>query len=125
MGSPAGAHTADFATSGTLDLEGLVTALRLIAESGSAESLLRRSAPLHVGYAEAARRLNIPEKWLRERISRLPHRKLGKYVCFTDEDLRAISEMHAVRPDHGEQRTSNAPGSPTPLRPSPRSRSRS
>ncbi|MEW2580151.1 hypothetical protein [Streptomyces syringium] len=56
---------------------------------------------LHVDYPEAARRLGIPELWLRQRISTLPHRKLGKWVRFTRSDLELISEMHSVRPDNG------------------------
>ncbi|QEU90500.1 hypothetical protein CP970_05855 [Streptomyces kanamyceticus] len=73
--------------------------LRLIADSGDVDALLRQLDTLHVDYTEAARRLNIPEKWLRGRIGSLPHRKMGKFVGFTDDDLRAISEMYAVRPD--------------------------
>ncbi|MEV6777029.1 hypothetical protein [Streptomyces syringium] len=56
---------------------------------------------LHVDYTEAARRLGIPELWLRQRISALPHRKLGKWVRFTRADLELISEMHSIHPDTG------------------------
>ncbi|MGW8329428.1 hypothetical protein ACWGLE_16140 [Streptomyces sp. NPDC055897] len=114
------------AVSGGLDLQGLTAVLRLLTSGGDADALMRRLDTLHVDYAEAARRLNIPEKWLRERIRSLPHRKMGKFVGFADEDLKAISEMYAVRPDidsgpGAHSRNANVAA----LTPSRRSRSRS
>ncbi|MFI9204013.1 hypothetical protein [Streptomyces sp. NPDC053048] len=53
---------------------------------------------LHVDYPEAARRLGVPEPWLRQRITTLPHRKMGKWVLFSQRDLQTISEMHAMQP---------------------------
>ena len=43
---------------------------------------------------EAAQRLGVTVGWIYERTRRkaIPHRKLGKFVRFTEEDLRAISE---------------------------------
>ena len=43
---------------------------------------------------EAAHRLGVTVGWIYERTRRkaIPHRKLGKFVRFTEEDLRAISE---------------------------------
>ncbi|MFJ8957452.1 hypothetical protein ACIRO1_45930 [Streptomyces sp. NPDC102381] len=99
--------------------------MSLLAQVGGMDALPSnrpsepRDSRLHIGYSEAAERLNIPEKWLRERISTLPHRKFGKFVQFTEEDLRAISDMHAVTP--GSQQ--NEPAD-MPLQPSKRSRKR-
>lgn len=89
---------------GPTELQGLATVMSLLTQIGGVDALLshRPSEPrdnrLHIGYSEAAERLNIPEKWLRERISTLPHRKFGKFVQFAEEDLRAISDMHFVNP---------------------------
>ncbi|MFJ4800106.1 hypothetical protein [Streptomyces murinus] len=89
---------------GPTELQGLAAVMRMLAQAGGIDSAPRdrtalRDTRIHIGYAEAANRLNIPEKWLRERISTLPHRKLGKFVQFTEEDLRAISDMHFVNPN--------------------------
>ncbi|MCC3767683.1 hypothetical protein [Streptomyces sp. UNOC14_S4] len=123
---PAGTPTADASTASNPDLQGLTAILRLITNGEDANTLLRRLATLHVDYTEAARRLNIPEKWLRERISSLPHRKMGKFVGFADEDLRAISEMYAVRPDlNAKPIATGQISTAATLTPSRRSRSRS
>ena len=47
---------------------------------------------------EAAARLGMKPSWLYERTRRkaIPHRRLGKYVRFTEDDLRAISEAAAT-----------------------------
>jgi len=41
---------------------------------------------------EAAERLGVPESWLYERTRQrtVPFRRLGKYIRFTEEDLRTI-----------------------------------
>jgi excisionase family DNA binding protein len=46
---------------------------------------------------EAAERLGVTVGWIYERTRRraIPHRKLGKFVRFTEEDLRAIVEAAA------------------------------
>lgn len=46
---------------------------------------------------EAARVLAVPESWLRERVRlrRVPHRRLGKHVRFTAQDLEHIVEQSA------------------------------
>jgi hypothetical protein len=106
--------TADFLGPSQPGLHELAEALKLLASGEDAEP------PIHVGYDEAARRLNIPEGWLRERIASLPHRKLGRYVQFTDGDLRAISEMHFVQPCAPSEEEREAPI--VPLQPSKRSR---
>jgi hypothetical protein len=109
--------------------ENLAAVVNLMARVNDAHALLERVQEshddrLHIGYSEAAKRLNIPEKWLRERITTLPHRKLGKFVQFTEEDLRAISDMHFVNPGHPDE-AKTAKAAPSPLRPSSRARSRS
>jgi excisionase family DNA binding protein len=46
---------------------------------------------------EAAQRLGVTSSWMYERTRRkaIPHRKLGKFVRFTEEDLLAIVEAAA------------------------------
>jgi excisionase family DNA binding protein len=43
---------------------------------------------------QAAALLSVPKRWLYERTSAktIPHQRLGKFIRFTDEDLRAIIE---------------------------------
>ncbi|MGW5400133.1 hypothetical protein [Streptomyces sp. NPDC003952] len=113
---------------GPTELHGLAAVVKLLAQAGGIDALLgnRQVEPgdkrLHIGYSEAAERLNIPEKWLRERISTLPHRKLGKFVQFAEEDLRAISDMHFVSP--GRTAEKERESVMTSLQPSKRSRKR-
>jgi excisionase family DNA binding protein len=47
---------------------------------------------------EAADRLGVTRGWIYERTRRnaLPHRKLGKFVRFTEQDLQAIAEAAAT-----------------------------
>ncbi|MGW4883484.1 helix-turn-helix domain-containing protein [Streptomyces murinus] len=113
---------------GPTELQGLAAVMSLLAQAGGIESPLRdrpapRSTQIHIAYAEAAERLNIPEKWLREHISTLPHRKFGKFVQFTEEDLRAISDMHFVNPGAGD--TNARDSAAMTLQPSRRSRKNS
>lgn len=111
---------------GPTELQGLAAVVSLLARFGDVGALLTngpsesRDNRLHIGYAEAAERLNIPEKWMRERISTLPHRKFGKFVQFAEEDLRAISDMHFVRP--GVTNETGSDVAVMPLLPSKRSR---
>lgn len=98
-------------------LHGLAAVVRMLARTDDVAE-----TRLHLGYDEAAKRLNIPEKWLRERISSLPHRKLGKFVQFTEDDLRSISEMHFVQP-HQHVAREESPDL-LAIRPSARSRRR-
>lgn len=113
---------------GTIELQGLAAVVSLLAQAGGIDALLgnRQAGPgdkrLHIGYSEAAERLNIPEKWLRERISTLPHRKFGKFVQFTEDDLRAISDMHFVNPGMAAEKGSES--ALMSLQPSKRSRKR-
>jgi len=46
---------------------------------------------------EAAQRLRVTVGWIYERTRRkaIPHRKLGKFIRFTEDDLRAIVEAAA------------------------------
>ncbi|QPK50480.1 hypothetical protein H4W23_12845 [Streptomyces gardneri] len=112
-----------------MDLQGLAAMVGLLAQAGGLDALLgsqatdSRDKRLHIGYSEAAERLNIPEKWLRERISTLPHRKFGKFVQFTEDDLHAISDMHFVSPGARTQRDDES--ALMALQPSKRSRKRS
>lgn len=76
---------------------------------------------LHFGYEEAASRLGVNEKWLRERIGSLPHRKMGKAVLFTAQDLQEISARFAVRPAEQAAR-SRFTGSLADLKPAGSSR---
>jgi excisionase family DNA binding protein len=48
--------------------------------------------------AEAAARLGMTPSWIYERTRRkaIPHRKLGKFVRFTEEDLQAIADAAAT-----------------------------
>jgi excisionase family DNA binding protein len=47
---------------------------------------------------EAAERLGVKRSWIYERTRRntIPHRKLGKFVRFTEQDLRAIADAAAI-----------------------------
>ncbi|UNZ18167.1 helix-turn-helix domain-containing protein [Streptomyces sp. 891-h] len=110
---------------GPAEVEGLSTLMGLLARVGNMDSRPSGipSDPIHLGYAEAAERLNLPEKWLRERITSLPHRKFGKLVKFTEEDIRAISDMHFVQP--GAKYATASESAEAPIRPSGRSRKRS
>jgi excisionase family DNA binding protein len=46
---------------------------------------------------EAAERLGVKRSWIYERTrrNRIPHRKLGKFVRFTEQDIRAIADAAA------------------------------
>jgi excisionase family DNA binding protein len=48
--------------------------------------------------AEAAARLGMTPSWIYERTRRkaIPHRKLGKFVRFTEQDLQAIADAAAT-----------------------------
>ncbi len=61
--------------------------------------LIRGIAPL-LGIAEAAALLNVPESWLRKKVSArlVPYTRLGRHVRFTAEHLDQIVAA-------GEQRT--------------------
>ncbi|MFE7462588.1 hypothetical protein ACFU6R_00595 [Streptomyces sp. NPDC057499] len=113
---------------GPNELQGLAAVMSLLAQAGGIDALLgnrqseHRDKRLHIGYSEAAERLNIPEKWLRERISTLPHRKFGKFVQFAEEDLRTISDMHFVNPGMAAEREHES--ALMTLQPSKRSRKR-
>lgn len=47
---------------------------------------------------EAAERLGVKRSWIYERTRRntIPHRKLGKFVRFTEQDLRAIADAAGI-----------------------------
>ena len=52
------------------------------------------SAPKLYDVDAAAEILSVPKRWLYERTAKgeIPHQKIGKYVRFTDADLRQIIE---------------------------------
>ena len=59
--------------------------------------------PLLHTYQEAAQRLNVSVRWLQEHVQRrtIPHRRLGRQVRFSDDDLQEIldsTRQAAVRP---------------------------
>ncbi len=47
---------------------------------------------------EAAARLGVKRSWIYERTRRntIPHRRLGKFVRFTEQDIRAIADAAAI-----------------------------
>lgn len=47
---------------------------------------------------EAAAKLNVPPSWLyaRTRTNAIPFRRLGKYIRFTDDDIKAIAANGAA-----------------------------
>lgn len=47
---------------------------------------------------EAAERLGVRPSWIYERTRRsaIPHRRLGKFVRFTEQDLREIANAAAI-----------------------------
>ncbi|PYV42194.1 MAG: hypothetical protein DMG06_14835 [Acidobacteria bacterium] len=51
--------------------------------------------------SQAALRLQLPITWLYQRTRKqtIPHRKLGKYIRFTESDLSTILEMCSRGPD--------------------------
>jgi excisionase family DNA binding protein len=55
-------------------------------------------AKMFLTVQEAAQRLGVTEGWIYERTRRklIPHRKLGKFVRFTEEDLQTISAAAAT-----------------------------
>lgn len=54
--------------------------------------------PRNYGYDDAAERLGCKRRWLEDNIKRLPHRKFGREVAFSDADLAWIDEHHKVEP---------------------------
>ncbi|WP_228994769.1 hypothetical protein [Streptomyces sp. DH8] len=49
-------------------------------------------------YAEAAEKLGCKERFLRDRISGLPHQRMGESVAFCPCELDLIRAMHTVIP---------------------------
>jgi len=71
--------------------------------AGSAEAW---SAPRHLyTVQEAAAKLNLSPTWLyaRTRMKKIPFRRLGKYIRFTDEDLEAIIASGASQTNGDEE----------------------
>ena len=61
---------------------------QVLAECGHSE------APQLYSVEQAAKKLNAPKRWLYEKSAAgsIPCRKVGKYVRFSDSDLREIEE---------------------------------
>lgn len=70
--------------------------LHQVASSASASGATMARVFLTV--EEAAERLGVKRSWIYERTRRntIPHRKLGKFVRFTEQDLRAIADAAAI-----------------------------
>ena len=67
------------------------------AAMSSAQVQTVRIGKIILTVEEAAQRLGVTAGWIYERTRRkaIPHRKLEKFVRFTEEDLRAIVEAAA------------------------------
>jgi excisionase family DNA binding protein len=65
----------------------------VLAECGQGQ------APKLYSPDEAAVLLSVPKRWLYERTAAgtIPHQRLGKYIRFTDADLRAIIAQSSGR----------------------------
>jgi excisionase family DNA binding protein len=72
--------------------------MRSHAEGVVAESSIATVRRLFLTVDEAAERLGVTRGWIYERTRRnaIPHRKLGKFVRFTEDDLRAIVDAAAT-----------------------------
>lgn len=76
-------------------------------------------------YPEAAAELGVEETWLRRHIKKLPHKKAGRTVYFTDADLERIDQLLHHEPTTGPLAQPSTPtrSGPHPLaalRPLPR-----
>jgi hypothetical protein len=67
-------------------------------------------------YEQAAERSGIPLDWLKRNIATIPHRRYGRCVRFTDQDLAEITEMRRQGPSAGTAFTPVASAMPTPSR---------
>lgn len=58
------------------------------------------TAPLLYTVTEAAALLHVTPNWLEDRVSAdaIPHRRLGRYIRFSAEDLALLIEQAAVKP---------------------------
>ena len=58
--------------------------------------------------SQAAHRLQLPITWLYQRTRKhtIPHRKMGKYIRFTESDVSAILEMCSRGPEKEKDRIS-------------------
>ena len=54
-----------------------------------------------LGFGEAAAWLNVRESWLRREVTarRVPHRRMGRAVRFSVDDLHSIVATSAVTPE--------------------------
>ncbi|MEU7323315.1 hypothetical protein ABZ682_22605 [Streptomyces griseoviridis] len=70
-------------------------------------------------YVAAAEKLGCKKRFLQDRISRLPHQRLGESVAFCDCDLRVIQRMFTVIPDEIWEGLLNQQQAETPALPAP------
>lgn len=98
-------------------LAAVVVKLRELADAVAALSStdVAGGAELYYSYPEAAERLRVPEEWLHRNIGRLPHRKFGRTVRFTDKDLAAIAERFKATPPEPAPPTPPMASGPIPL----------
>ncbi len=90
MGDPAfSRRVADLTSTNSASRHALSTVARKIPRS--------QARKIFLTVEEAAQRLGVTVGWIYERTRRkaIPHRKLGKFVRFTEEDLQAIVEAAA------------------------------
>ncbi|KQW13595.1 hypothetical protein [Streptomyces sp. Root369] len=72
-------------------------------------------------YDAAAQKLGCKKRFLQDRISRLPHQRLGESVAFCDCDLRIVQRMFTVIPDEIWEQLLNQQPAETPAPTAPRS----
>ncbi|MFJ1606937.1 hypothetical protein ACIOHS_26740 [Streptomyces sp. NPDC088253] len=65
-------------------------------------------------YDQAAEKLGCKKRFLQDRISRLPHQRLGESVVFCDCELRIVQQMFTVIPDEIWDRLLNPKPDETP-----------
>jgi excisionase family DNA binding protein len=69
--------------------------LNAIADAIVARQKMMSEPPRLYDVATVARLLSLPERWLYERTAKhtIPYHRFGKYIRFTDSDLRQIIAM--------------------------------
>jgi hypothetical protein len=72
-------------------------------------------------YAEAAAELGVEVSWLQRHIKKLPHKKLGRVVYFTDADLERIDALFHHEPTQAAtpRAAGSQPSNVTALKPLP------
>lgn len=74
--------------------------------------------PLLVDYDGCATILGLDSaNWLEENIRVLPHTRLGRYVRFSEDNMREIVTLHLVRPAQSAPTTQQVPAALLDLTP--------